>query len=127
MSEHHALNVMGTPLKGCGCEPLTGFYRDGFCHTGDNDLGKHTLCAVVTEDFLLFSQRRGNDLSTPRPEFGFPGLKPGDSWCLCITRWLEAYMQGVAPPVKLAASHFNCLEYATLEQLRQCEYRPKKV
>ncbi len=123
-SEMNAINVIGTPLQLCGCQPVTGFYRDGFCHTGSEDLGKHTVCAVMTTEFLAFSKARGNDLSTPRPEFDFPGLKPGDSWCVCVLRWKEAYIQGAAPPVKLAASHFNCLAHVTLEQLRQCEYRP---
>ncbi len=117
-SKHQAINVIGTPLQPCCHDPVTGFYRDGYCHTGELDQGKHVVCAEMTVDFLRFSQQRGNDLSTPRPEFDFPGLAPGDCWCVCLDRWLEAYHAGVAPPVRLESTHFNALEKATLEMLR---------
>lgn len=115
-----AINVMGTPLKPCCQDPITGFYRDGFCHTGPEDQGRHVICTIMTEDFLLFSQIQGNDLSTPRPEFAFPGLKPGDHWCLCANRWREAYEAGVAPPVRMESTHFNALSVVTLDMLREC-------
>src|SRR5262245_24648485 len=98
-------NVLGGPLQLCSERPLTGFYRDGCCNTGDEDLGAHVICVRVTADFLAFSQARGNDLSTPHPEFGFPGLKPGDRWCLCGARWVEALQAVIAPRVVLAATH----------------------
>jgi len=113
-----ARNVFGAPLACCCTSPLTGFNRDGYCHTGPHDLGSHTVCAEMTAAFLDFSRRRGNDLVTPRPEFGFPGLKPGDRWCLCVSRWKEALEAGVAPPVLLAATHEKALEVVTLEQLQ---------
>lgn len=112
-----ARNVLGGPLQSCCTAPLTGFYRDGYCHTGPQDSGSHTVCARVSAEFLAFSQRRGNDLVTPRPEFGFPGLKPGDLWCLCVARWREALQAGVAPPVVLTACHEKALEVVTLAQL----------
>lgn len=111
-------NVLGQPLQQCGCNPMTGFYRDGFCETGARDLGSHTVCAVMTEEFLTFTKKRGNDLSTPAPHFNFPGLKSGDRWCLCVSRWKEAYDAGVAPPVILDATHERALEVASLEELR---------
>ena len=111
-------NVLGEPLQTCSTDPLTGFYRDGCCRTGAEDVGLHTVCAVMTEDFLAFSKERGNDLSTPRPEWGFPGLKEGDQWCLCALRWVEALQAGCAPRIKLAATHFSMLEHATLDQLK---------
>ena len=111
-------NVFGGPLRPCGTDPLTGFYRSGCCHTGPEDLGCHTVCAELTDTFLAFSRERGNDLSTPRPEFGFPGLKPGDRWCLCVARWQEAFEAGVPPPVVLTATHEATLEYAALEDLQ---------
>ncbi|MEL7537009.1 MAG: DUF2237 domain-containing protein [Pseudomonadota bacterium] len=114
-----SLNVFGEPLELCGADPVTGFYRDGCCNTSDQDGGSHTVCAVLTSEFLEFSRSRGNDLVTPRPEYGFPGLKPGDRWCLCANRWAEAEQQGVAPPVDLKATHRRALEHvpqATLEQ-----------
>lgn len=117
-SHKQAINVIGTPLQPCCFTPKTGFYRDGYCHTGPLDQGKHVVCAEMTEVFLAYSQQKGNDLCTPRPEFDFPGLVPGDHWCLCLDRWLEAYQAGVAPPVKLESTHFNALEKATLEMLR---------
>jgi hypothetical protein len=113
-----ASNVLGQPLQPCSFEPLTGFYRDGCCHTGPGDHGLHTVCTVMTEDFLEFSQAAGNDLSTPIPEYGFPGLKPGDRWCLCVTRWMEAFEAGCAPQVVLAATHISALEYVSLEDLQ---------
>lgn len=113
-----ARNVLGTPLTRCGHDPVTGFFRDGCCHTGPQDRGMHTVCAVVTQDFLDFSASRGNDLSTPRPEFGFPGLKPGDRWCLCAARWLEAYEAGMAPQVDLSATHLTTLDLVPLDALK---------
>lgn len=111
-------NVLGTPLQGCCQNPLAGFYRDGYCRTGPEDRGLHTVCTVMTADFLAFSQARGNDLNTPAPEFDFPGLKPGDRWCLCVARWAEALEAGCAPPVVLEASHVHALEFVDLEDLR---------
>ncbi|TWT99927.1 hypothetical protein Pla108_08710 [Botrimarina colliarenosi] len=112
-------NVFGNPLTPCCTDPVTGFYRDGFCRTGARDVGVHTVCAEMTEEFLAFSQERGNDLSTPVPEYEFPGLVAGDRWCLCAARWKEAYDAGMAPPVVLAACHISSLEFATLEELRE--------
>jgi uncharacterized protein (DUF2237 family) len=112
------LNVLGGSLEVCCTSPLTGFYRDGTCNTGSGDFGVHAVCAEMTEEFLAFSQRRGNDLSTPEPAYGFPGLKPGDRWCLCVSRWIEAYEAGVAPPVVLAATHAMALEFVSLEELK---------
>jgi uncharacterized protein (DUF2237 family) len=114
-----ALNVFGEPLAPCGTNPMTGFYRDGCCNTGYDDLGIHTVCAQVTREFLEFSKSRGNDLSTPAPEFGFPGLRPGDRWCLCAGRWKEALEAGVAPPVVLAATHEETLAIVSLEDLKR--------
>lgn len=113
-----ALNVLGTPLLACSFDPLTGFFRDGCCHTDEHDHGTHVVCARVTAEFLAFSRERGNDLGTPRPEYRFAGLKPGDRWCLCALRWKEAWDAGVAPPVHLAATHINALQVLTLEQLQ---------
>ncbi len=115
---NEARNVLGGPLKTCSLEPRTGFFRDGCCNTGDEDAGSHTVCVEMTEEFLAFSQASGNDLSTPRPEFGFPGLKPGDRWCVCAGRWLQAWQNGVAAPVSLAATHEGALEIIPLETLR---------
>ncbi|MDK3161805.1 DUF2237 domain-containing protein [Kamptonema cortianum] len=112
-----ATNVYGSPLVACCYEPMTGFYRDGFCHTGPGDHGLHTVCAVMTDDFLRFSRETGNDLITPRPEFQFPGLKAGDKWCLCVTRWAEAFQAGCAPQVVLEATHISALEFVSLEEL----------
>jgi uncharacterized protein (DUF2237 family) len=114
-----AKNVFGEPLADCGRDPLTGFYRDGCCNTGYDDVGIHVVCAQVTREFLAFSRARGNDLSTPAPEIGFPGLEPGDRWCLCAGRWKEAYDAGVAPPVVLAATHEETLAIVPLEILKQ--------
>ena len=112
-----AKNVLGTDLVPCSFDPKTGFYRDGCCNVGEDDRGVHAVCAVMTAEFLMFSRAAGNDLSTPRPEFGFPGLKPGDQWCLCAPRWAEAFEAGFAPKVRLASTHEIALEHATLDQL----------
>lgn len=112
-------NVLGQPLIPCCISPMTGFFRDGFCHTCEQDIGSHTVCAEVTAKFLAFSIEAGNDLSTPRPEYNFPGLKPGDRWCVCAARWKQAYDAGCAPPVVLRATHERALEVATLEQLQE--------
>ncbi|MFO0938232.1 MAG: DUF2237 domain-containing protein [Gemmataceae bacterium] len=114
-----AKNVLGTPLKPCSHDPLTGFYRDGCCNTGMEDLGLHTICVKVTAEFLAFSQMAGNDLSTPNPMFGFPGLRPGDQWCVCVTRWKQAYEAGVISPVYLEGSHISVLEFVDLDVLKQ--------
>jgi len=111
-------NVLGTQLQSCSVDPLTGFYRDGCCRTGQDDLGLHTVCTQVTEEFLEFSRAVGNDLSTPNPMFDFPGLRPGDRWCLCAVRWKEALEAGLAPPVVLEATHISTLEFVDLEDLR---------
>lgn len=113
-----ARNVLGGELVPCSFEPLTGWYRDGCCNTDEADRGLHTVCAVVTAEFLAFSQQVGNDLSTPRPEFGFPGLKPGDRWCLCAARWEEARRAGFAPEVVLEATHEKTLEVTLLGHLQ---------
>jgi hypothetical protein len=111
-----AKNVLGTDLEPCGFDPVTGFYRNGCCDTGADDLGVHVVCAVMTAEFLEFSAARGNDLSSPQP--GFAGLQPGDSWCLCAARWQEAFDAGCAPPVRLEATHIAALEWASLASLR---------
>jgi uncharacterized protein len=115
-----ARNVLGGDLQLCSLSPLTGFFRDGCCRTGADDRGLHVVCARVTSEFLTHTRSRGNDLSTPHPQFGFPGLKPGDRWCLCATRWKEALDAGVAPPVVLNATHEKVLDIVSLEQLRAC-------
>lgn len=117
MSNENPKNVLGGELQPCGLDPVTGFYRDGCCNTSAEDFGRHTVCAVMTEPFLVFSSERGNDLSTPRPEFRFPGLKPGDRWCVCAGRWREAADAGVAPPVVLEATHEKALELLALADL----------
>jgi uncharacterized protein (DUF2237 family) len=119
MSRVPGQNVLGEPLLPCSDDPMTGFYRDGCCNTGSEDAGSHTVCARMTSAFLEFSQRRGNDLSTPRPEFGFPGLQPGDRWCLCAARWREALEAGVAPPVALLSTHAAALEFVSLADLKR--------
>ena len=116
---HNIRNVLGDRLASCCFDPITGFFRDGFCHTGAYDLGQHTVCAQMTSEFLSFSQRAGNDLTTPLPEIGFDGLQPGDFWCICVTRWKEAYNADCAPPVKLQACHERALDFVSLEVLRQ--------
>jgi uncharacterized protein (DUF2237 family) len=113
-----AVNVFGETLETCGEDPVTGFFRDGCCNTSDDDTGSHTVCVQVTQAFLEFSRFRGNDLSTPRPEFGFAGLKPGDRWCLCAARWKEAYDAGMAPRVYLRATHQRALEIVPLDVMR---------
>jgi uncharacterized protein (DUF2237 family) len=100
-----ARNVLGGPLAACCADPATGFFRDGYCHTGPQDVGSHTVCAQVSEEFLTYTLQTGNDLTTPRPEYQFPGLRPGDRWCVCAVRWGAAFDAGVAPPVVLAATH----------------------
>lgn len=118
MQMAEAVNVLGEQLEACGRDPETGFYRDGCCNTGPDDFGSHTVCVVVTDDFLAFSRTCGNDLSTPRPEFGFPGLKSGDNWCLCAARWQEAFEAGCAPRVRLRATHQTALEICALADLK---------
>ncbi|MEB3104969.1 MAG: DUF2237 domain-containing protein [Cyanobacteriota bacterium] len=113
------LNVLSEPLELCGCEPMTGWYRDGSCRTDRADLGRHTVCCVVNDAFLTYSKAQGNDLSTPMSAYDFPGLKPGDHWCVCAPRWLEAYEDGMAPPVRLKATEITTLEVIPLEVLRQ--------
>ncbi|HEY2866964.1 MAG TPA: DUF2237 domain-containing protein [Pyrinomonadaceae bacterium] len=112
-------NVLGTELKSCCTDPMTGFYRDGFCRTGPDDIGRHTVCIHATDEFLEFSRSAGNDISTPRPEYAFPGVKDGDRWCLCVTRWQEAFEAGRAPMVDLEATHESALEVVRLEDLKR--------
>lgn len=114
-----AKNVLGTPLKPCSMDPLTGFYRNGCCDTGADDLGLHTICVQVTAEFLAFSKEAGNDLSTPNPMYGFPGLRPGNRWCVCVTRWKDAFEAGVIAPIVLEASHMSVLEFVDLEDLKK--------
>lgn len=113
-----ASNVLGSSLTSCSMDPVTGFYRDGCCRTGAGDFGAHLVCAEMTEEFLAFTKTQGNDLSTPVPAYRFPGLKPGDRWCLCASRWKEALDAGVAPPVLLRATHASALEYVSLAELQ---------
>ena len=121
-----AKNVLGTQLLPCSMNPRTGWLRDGCCNTGPGDIGLHLVCVKATAEFLLFSARAGNDLTTPMPQFQFPGVKPGDQWCLCVTRWLEAKAANAAPPVILEATHMSTLEFATLEELREYEFKADK-
>jgi len=114
-----SINVLGEVLEPCSRDPVTGFFRNGCCDTNAQDRGSHTVCAVMTAEFLAFSKARGNDLSTPRPEFGFAGLKPGDQWCLCAARFLEAFEAGRAPRVKLTATHRRALDIVPMEALRE--------
>jgi len=114
-----AKNVLGEPLEPCSMDPVTGFFRDGCCNTGPLDVGRHVVCVRVSAQFLAFSKSRGNDLTTPHPEFGFPGLRPGDRWCLCAARWKEALEAGHAPPVVLAATHEAALQIIRLEDLKR--------
>lgn len=114
-----SLNVFGEPLESCSENPVTGFLRDGCCNTGDTDTGSHTVCIEVTKDFLEYSRFMGNDLSTPIPDFDFPGLRPGDRWCLCAQRWLEAYKQDMAPKVLLTKTHQKALEIIPVELLKE--------
>ncbi|HEY9671338.1 MAG TPA: DUF2237 domain-containing protein [Waterburya sp.] len=115
----NARNVLGGELETCCTSPMTGFYRDGQCNTGAGDFGAHVVCAQMTEEFLAFTKSRGNDLSTPVPAFDFPGLKPGDRWCLCALRWKEALDAGAAPPLVLSATHASAVEYVSLAELQQ--------
>ncbi|MEM6576315.1 MAG: DUF2237 domain-containing protein [Pseudomonadota bacterium] len=119
MEKDDALNVLGEPMSSCGEAPLTGFFRDGYCNTCREDRGSHTVCARVTEEFLSFSKSRGNDLSTPQPNFGFPGLRDGDRWCLCAGRWLEAYENDAAPRVYLQSTHQRAIDVVPLDVLRR--------
>lgn len=119
MSTTTQLNVHGEPLASCCTSPMTGFYRTGLCETGGDDHGVHTVCAIVTDEFLAFSKQAGNDLSTPMPQYGFPGLREGDKWCLCAPRWQEAFEAGKAPRVDLAATHIRSLEFVSLADLEQ--------
>jgi uncharacterized protein (DUF2237 family) len=112
-------NVLGTDLEPCGADPPTGFFRDGDCRTGQDDMGLHIVCAVMTDEFLAFTKSLGNDLTTPHPEWGFPGLKAGDRWCVCVERWTEALEMGLAPPVDLEATHILALEYVNLADLKR--------
>lgn len=114
-----ALNVLGKPLVPCSYDPLTGYFRDGCCKTDETDTGSHLICARVTDAFLIFSKQRGNDLTTPRPEYRFKGLASGDRWCLCATRWAEALAAGVAPPVVLESTHASALKFVTMAQLEK--------
>ena len=113
-----AKNVLGTDLVDCSLDPLTGYYRNGCCDTGSGDMGVHTVCAIMTEEFLIYSKEVGNDLYTPMPEYRFEGLKPGDQWCLCAPRWQEAFLAGKAPQVKLESTHIATLEWARFEDLK---------
>ena len=119
-----SINVLGGVLEPCSTRPVTGFYRDGCCNTGADDIGLHTVCVVLTAEFLLFSKSRGNDLSTPMPQYGFPGLQPGDRWCLCASRWKEAFDADVAPQVVLEATHAVTLHVVSLADLKQHAFRP---
>ncbi|PCJ46397.1 MAG: hypothetical protein COA99_02785 [Moraxellaceae bacterium] len=119
MKKDEALNVFGEPLESCSEDPLTGFFRDGCCNTNDQDVGSHTVCIAVSKDFLEYSRFRGNDLSTPMPEYDFPGLAEGDRWCLCAARWKEAYDQDMAPRVHLTRTHKKALEIVPIEILRR--------
>lgn len=116
-------NVLGGLLQVCSVSPLTGYLRDGVCHTGPQDPGSHTVCALMTDAFLQYSQSRGNDLLTPVPEYGFPGLKAGDRWCVCATRWLDAAENGLAPPVVLDATHERTLQTVALADLKYHAFR----
>jgi len=114
---YKGVNIFGEPLKKCSDDPVTGFFRDGCCNTGEQDFGMHTVCAVMTDEFLAFSKEQGNDLSTPRPQWNFPGLKEGDRWCLCAGRWLEAWQAGKAPLVDLEATHEETLKIVPIDIL----------
>lgn len=122
-----SLNVWGEELVPCSYDPLTGFFRDGCCQTDEEDHGTHVVCARMTQEFLIFSLQRGNDLMTPRPEYRFAGLKPGDRWCLCALRWKEAFEAGLAPPVIMASTHYKVLEVVTLAQLKAHAWVPRET
>lgn len=119
MEKADSLNILGENLEPCSHDPLTGFFRDGCCNTARGDVGSHTVCAELSEEFLAFTKARGNDLSTPRPEYGFPGLKPGNKWCLCASRWLEAFKEGAAPRIYLRSTHERATAIVPLELLRE--------
>ena len=123
MTDANQLNVLGEPLKPCSMDPLTGYFRNGCCQTESFDRGSHVVCAVMTSQFLDFSRQQGNDLITPRPEYNFPGLKPGDRWCLCALRWVEAVRVGVIAPVILDSTHEKILDHVSLETLVHHKYR----
>ncbi len=116
------VNVLGQPLEECRCEPITGWYRDGFCRTDITDVGQHTICCVMTEGFLAYSKAQGNDLTTPREEFGFPGLVADDHWCRCASRWYQAYLDGMAPSVRLNSTHIRALEIIDLNIIKEHKY-----
>lgn len=118
-ADQPARNVLGQPLVACSFDPLTGFFRDGCCKTGPEDIGSHLVCAIVTDKFLAFSASRGNDLSTPRPQWNFPGLQAGDQWCLCVNRWVEAYKADCAPQIRLESTHSNALQVVDLDTLKE--------
>ncbi len=120
-------NVLGQAMQTCGCDPMTGFYRDGCCDTGPDDLGVHTVCCIVSEEFLAVSKHLGNDLITPMPQYGFPGLKAGDRWCVCAARWLQVYQAGAACPVVLEATHENTLRIVPFDLLLQFAVIPDKL
>ncbi|HEY9137167.1 MAG TPA: DUF2237 domain-containing protein [Terriglobus sp.] len=120
-------NVLGQPMQTCGCDPMTGFYRDGCCDTGPDDLGVHTVCCIVTNEFLQMSRQLGNDLITPMPQYGFPGLKAGDRWCVCAARWLQVFEAGAACPVVLEATHENTLQIVPFEVLLEHAVIPDKL
>lgn len=122
-----ARNVLGTLLQVCGVSPMTGFVRDGLCHTGQEDIGSHTICVQMTDAFLQYSLNRGNDLVTPAPEYDFPGLREGDRWCMCASRWLAAAEDGVAPPVILEATHIRALQVTTMSDLEYHGLRAKEL
>ena len=122
-----AKNVLGLPLESCGSKPMTGFYRDGCCNTGPDDTGVHTVCAIVSTEFLAVSKRLGNDLSTPMPQYGFPGLKDGDRWCVCAARWLQCFQAGAACPVVLEATHENTLRIVPFDLLLQHAVIPERL
>ncbi|MFN7873746.1 MAG: DUF2237 family protein [Pirellula sp.] len=115
----NAKNVLGQPLQSCSVDPMTGFFRDGCCRSGAEDIGLHLVCSVMTDEFLAFSKSRGNDLTTPVPQFRFPGLKAGDRWCLCVLRWKEAFEAGLAPKIVLESTHISTLEFVDLEDLQR--------
>ena len=119
MMDEKPKNILGTELQSCCTDPITGFLRDGYCRTNQMDLGTHVICAVVTDEFLEFTRSKGNDLSTPRPEYQFPGLTPGDGWCLCAMRWKEAHDAGVAPPLKPESTHEKALEFIDKSSLEK--------
>ena len=120
------LNILGEPLKICSCKPMTGWFRDGFCKPDEADRGEHTICAVMTDSFLSYSKAQGNDLSTPMPEYSFPGLREGDHWCICARRWIQAYEDGVAPQINLEATDQSVLSIVSLEILKSHKAQPLK-